>query len=120
MPYMLRSEPNAPAKPRASPPLMAKGRCKLVLHDLRDDAHRAFLHAVAAGDAGVFVLDGDHAVFDDQDVLRALIDADAAADAFIDFKYRTRHVELLIPLLRYETRHLNTRGANRQVHDTME
>ena len=60
-------------------------RLELVLDDLRDGAHGALLDAVAAGDAGVFVLNGGDAADDLEDLLRAGIYADTATDALIGF-----------------------------------
>ena len=64
---------------------------KLVLDDLGDGAHGAFLDAVAAGDAAVLVDDLGGAVDDLENLLRASIDANAATDAVVSFNDWMRH-----------------------------
>ena len=58
---------------------------KLVFHDLRDGAHGALLHAIAAGDARIFIHSLNGAVHDFQNLLRARVNADAATDALVSF-----------------------------------
>ena len=67
----------------------------LVLGDLRDHAHGALFDALAARDAGLFVLNGHNAVDDGQDFLRANVHADSAADALVGLKNRMGHGKLL-------------------------
>ena len=57
----------------------------LVLDDLGDGAHRAFLDAVAASDAGILVDNLGHAVHYLEHVLRACVNADSATDALVSF-----------------------------------
>ena len=57
----------------------------LVLDDLRDSAHRAFLDAVATGNAGVLVHDLGDTIDNLENVLRASVDADSATNALISF-----------------------------------
>ena len=64
---------------------------RLVLHDFRDGTHRALFHTVTASDAGVFIDHDDGAVNDFENVLRAGVNADAAADAFVFKNYGMRH-----------------------------
>lgn len=64
---------------------------KLVLVNLEDGAHGAFLNAVATSDAGLFVHDLQHAIDNFDSALGAGIDTDAAADTFIGRNYRMRH-----------------------------
>ena len=61
---------------------------KLVLDNLGDSAHRALLDAIAAGDAGVLVDSLGNTVDDLENLLRACVNANAAADALISFDYR--------------------------------
>ena len=68
----------------------------LVLDDLRDGAHGAFLDAVAARNAGILVHNVSLAANNLEHFLRAGVDADATANALIGIDNRVRHVILLL------------------------
>ena len=63
----------------------------LVLDDLLDAAHRALLKAIAAGDACFLVHNLANAVYNLDALLRARVDADAAADALVGIDHGMRH-----------------------------
>ena len=69
---------------------------ELVFDDLGDAAHGALFNAVAASDAGIFVLKNNNAAGDFKNARRASVYADAAANAFVGFKNRMRHDTLLL------------------------
>ena len=68
-------------------------RAGLVLGDLGDGAHGAFLDALAAADAGLFVHGLGNAVGNFQDLLRARVHADAAANALVGIDYGMSHYD---------------------------
>ena len=68
----------------------------LVLDDLRDGAHGAFLDAVAARNAGILVHNVSLAANNLEHFLRAGVDADATANALIGIDNRVRHIILLL------------------------
>lgn len=68
----------------------------LVFGDLRDGAHGAFLEALAACDAGIFVHDLGDTAGNFQNLLRASVDANTAADALIGGNNGMGHVGLLL------------------------
>ena len=77
---MRRGRPRA-----ASSCLLALWGGELVLDDLRNGTHGALLDAIAAGDARIFIHSLNSAVHDFQNLLRARVNADAAADAIVSF-----------------------------------
>jgi hypothetical protein len=68
---------------------------KLIFFDLLDGSHGALFHAVATGDAGVFVYDHRCIAHDIQNTLRAGIHTDTTGRTFICVYYRTGHYKLL-------------------------
>ena len=72
-------------------------RCRrLVFGNLRDGAHGAFLEAFAAADASILVHDLSRAGGNFENLLRAGVDADAAAYAVVSVDNRMRHDVLLL------------------------
>lgn len=69
---------------------------RLILGNLRDAAHGALVNAVAARDAGVFVLNDHDAARNLKNALGARVDADSATDALIGLKHRMGHDSLLL------------------------
>jgi hypothetical protein len=64
---------------------------RLLFGNLRDGAHGALLKAIAARDASLFIRNFDDTAGYFQNLLRAGIDADSAADAFVGIDNRMRH-----------------------------
>ncbi len=59
----------------------------LILDDLRDSAHGAFLNAIPAGDAGILIHGLSRTIHYLENLLGACVNADAAADALVSFDY---------------------------------
>ncbi len=85
--------PFPPEKQKAPPwePFVPFEKSLLVVGDFGDGAHGALFQAFAASDAAVFADYFHNTAGNVKHILRAGIDADSAADAFVFIDNRTRH-----------------------------